>query len=93
VFYLFAARAEFATGTGRVQAAIAASTRVTPIVFAAALTVAASTATLLLAKMELFRSLGPGMAISVLTAGLAAITLFPAFIGIFGRLIFWPVTP
>lgn len=93
VFYLFAGRAELALGTGRVEAAIAASRRVTPIVFVAALTVAASTATLLLARLELFRSLGPGMAVSVLTAGLAAITLFPAFLGIFGRLIYWPFVP
>ncbi|MGH7904077.1 MAG: MMPL family transporter [Candidatus Dormibacteraceae bacterium] len=90
IFFMSGARRLLRSGTGGVAAAGAASLEFTPIIFTAGLTVSASTAALLAANIQFLRALGPGMAVSVFIGLVAAITLVPALIAIFGRLVFWP---
>lgn len=63
------------------------------IILTAGLIVAAGTASLLAASIELFRSLGPSLAVTVLIGLAVAITFVPAAIGLFGRALFWPRAP
>ena len=62
----------------------------TPIIVAAGLVVAAGTAALVVARIQLLRAFGPGLALTVLTAMAVSITLAPALIAIFGGLLFRP---
>jgi len=60
-----------------------------------AITAAAGTDTagmlmLCFAKYGIFKSTGPAVAVALVVALAAAITLVPALVGIFGRRIFWP---
>lgn len=64
-----------------------------PIVAVAGLTVAAGTASLYAARVQMYRAFGPGLAISVAVAALAAVTFFPAMMAILGRHILWPWYP
>ena len=56
----------------------------------AGLIVAAGSAALSAARLAVLRSLGPGLALTVLTAMVVAVTLTPALIAVFGRLLFLP---
>ncbi|MEV7076138.1 MMPL family transporter [Streptomyces sp. NPDC093990] len=67
--------------------------RAGPAVIASGATVVLSMLVLLAAEMNSTRGLGPVAAIGVTVALLAMMTLFPALLVIFGRWIFWPVTP
>lgn len=60
------------------------------IVFVAGLTVAAGTAALTTAKMQIFSAFGPGLAITVTVGMLCAITLVPACMAVLGPALFWP---
>ncbi len=64
-----------------------------PIVLTAGLTVAAGTAALQVAPAELFRSFGPGLAISVVVALAVSATLLPALMAVLGQWLFWPSPP
>ncbi|WP_413756328.1 MMPL family transporter [Streptomyces sp. MMBL 11-3] len=67
--------------------------RAGPAVIASGATVVLSMLVLLAAEMNSTRGLGPVAAIGVAVALVAMLTLFPALLVIFGRWIFWPVTP
>ena len=55
---------------------------------------AASLAALQVAQLSFFRAVGPGLAVAVLVALGASITLVPAAMAAFGRALFWPsLTP
>jgi putative drug exporter of the RND superfamily len=90
VFYLSGMRAQLAEGKPRIAAARHTTAEYTPIIVAAGIVVAAGTASLVVARITLLRAFGPGLALTVLTAMLVAVTLAPALIAIFGGLLFKP---
>ena len=93
VFYLSATRRSLAEGRPRVDAARAATVRVSPIVAAAGLIVVAGTASLIVGELEFFRAFGPGLALTAAISLAVSVTLIPAALAIFGRLVFWPGLP
>lgn len=93
IFFVSAQRGHLIRGAEPAEAARRATTDFTPIIIVAALTVAAGTFALLVARSGLFRAFGPGMGISVLMAALVSVTLVPALMAILGRAMFWPSRP
>ncbi len=93
IFYLSGLRTRLAEGHGRLEAARLATASFTPIVTVAGITVAAGTASLVVAGSGLFRGFGPGLAITVVLGVVVAITLVPALLAVLGRFAFWPHDP
>jgi putative drug exporter of the RND superfamily len=92
-YYLFLAfrfREQLRSGQERKQAAGVAGGKVAAVIASAALAVAAAFATLGLAQFGQFRALGPAVAISVLVALVAGVTLFPAVLAAAGTKLYWP---
>ena len=81
VFFLDGMRARLAEGLPRVRAARLATAEYAPIIAAAGLIVAAATASLAVARTDLLRAFGPGLALTVLTAMVVSMTLEPALGG------------
>jgi RND superfamily putative drug exporter len=90
IFTLTGMQERLRSGERRTVALRRSAARVVPLIIAAALTVAAGTVSLIAADIDFFHALGPGLAISVVVAGLVAITWVPALSGVLGRLAFWP---
>lgn len=90
IFYLFAARRRLRAGDRPVDAARGATADYSRVILAAGLTVAAGTASLVVAQLGLYQAFGPGLALTVLTGLVVSLTLTPALMGIFGRALFWP---
>ena len=93
IFYASTMRTLILEGTPRLPAARAATAQITPIVVAGGAILAASLASLQVAQLGFFRAVGPGLAVSVLVALAAAITLVPAAMAAFGRALYWPSLP
>jgi putative drug exporter of the RND superfamily len=91
VFFLDGMRGRLAEGVPRVRAARLATAEFAPIITAAGLIVAAATASLAVARTELLRAFGPGLALTVLTAMVVSMTLGPALMAVFGGLLFRPL--
>ncbi|MBV9448470.1 MAG: MMPL family transporter [Streptosporangiaceae bacterium] len=92
VFFLAGMRGRLAAGEPRVRAARLATGEFAPIIFAAGLVVAAGTGSMYAARSTLLRAFGPGLALTVLTAMAVSMTLCPALMAVFGRLLFRNVT-
>ena len=90
VFSLTGMRARLKAGERRTTALRNATSRVVPLVIAAALTVAAGTVALMAANLDFFHAVGPGMAAAVIISGLVSISFVPALVGVLGRVAFWP---
>lgn len=90
IFYLSGLRTRIAEGYDRLEAARLATASFTPIVTVAGLTVAAGTASLVVAGSALFRGFGPGLAVTVITGVVVAVTLVPAIMAVLGPRAFWP---
>lgn len=90
LFLCFRLREELAKGSPPREALIRAETRVGQAITFSGLTVAAALLTLLLAPFATYRGLGPALAIGIAMMLLAALTLTPALLAIFGRAAFWP---
>jgi RND superfamily putative drug exporter len=88
VFFLDGMRARLAEGVPRVRAARLATAESAPIITAAGLIVTAATASLAVARTDLLRAFGPGLALTVLTAMVVSMTLQPALMAVFGGLLF-----
>jgi putative drug exporter of the RND superfamily len=88
VFFLAGMRARIAEGYPRAQAARLATAEYAPIVGAAGLIVAAGTASLVVARTQLLQDFGPGLGLTVLVAMVVSMTLCPALMAIFGKLLF-----
>ena len=88
VFFLAGMRARLAEGMPRAQAARLATAEYAPITGAAGLLVAAGTASLVVARTQLLRAFGPGLGLTVLIAMTVSMTLCPALMAIFGKLLF-----
>ncbi len=57
------------------------------------LTVVAALAAVVVATFGLYQGLGPGLAIGIVVALLANLTLLPALLAVLGRSVFWPRIP
>ena len=90
IFYASTMRRLVSAGLPRVEAARQATAEITPIVLAGGGILAASLAALQVAQLGFFRAVGPGLAVAVLAALAAAVTLVPAAMAVFGRALFWP---
>lgn len=90
IFFLSGMRERLAAGDRRVDAAVHSTTEFAPIVFVAGLTVAAGTLALLVSRVEIFRTFGPGMALTILVGMVVAVTFVPAVLALVGRAAFWP---
>ncbi len=88
VFFLDGMRARLAEGVPRVRAARLATAEFAPIIVTAGLIVAAATGSLAVARTDLLRAFGPGLALTVLTAMVVSMTLEPALMAVFGGLLF-----
>ena len=88
VFFLSGMRARLAEGVPRGPAARLATAEFAPIILAAGLIVAASTASLVVARNQSLREFGPALALTVLTAMVVSMTLAPALMSVFGSLLF-----
>lgn len=88
IFYLSGMRTALQEGRGRLESARRATAATTPIVLVAGLTVAAGTGALVVARSDLFRAFGPGLALTVLIGMLVCITLVPALLAITGGWVF-----
>jgi RND superfamily putative drug exporter len=86
-------REELRRHQDRHEAMAIALRRAGPAIIASAGTVIVSLLTLLVAELNSTSSLGPVLAIGVVVALIAMMTLLPALLVIFGRWIFWPVKP
>ncbi|NUR58468.1 MAG: MMPL family transporter [Catenulispora sp.] len=67
--------------------------RAGPALVASSATVAVSMLILLVAEMNSTKGMGPVLAIGVIIALVAMLTLMPALLVIFGRWVFWPAKP
>ncbi len=90
VFFVSGMRNRLAEGLTKLQAARLTTAEFAPIVLAAGLLVAAGTASLAIAKLQLIGAFGPALAVTVLTAMVVSLTLAPALISIFGTALFRP---
>lgn len=90
IFYASTMRTHATAGVPRVEAARRTTAQITPIVVAGGALLAASLGALQVAQLSFFRAVGPGLAVAVLVALGASITLVPAAMAIFGRTLFWP---
>jgi RND superfamily putative drug exporter len=86
-------REELRRHEDRHEAMAVALRRAGPAIIASAGTVIVSLLTLTIAGLNSTKSLGPVLAIGVVVALLAMMTLLPALLVIFGRWMFWPVKP
>jgi putative drug exporter of the RND superfamily len=60
------------------------------IIVVAGLTVAAGTSALVVATLDVFKALGPGLGVTVVVGLLVSITFIPACLALLGARIFWP---
>jgi len=88
VFFLAGMRARLAEGIPRLRAAKLATAEYAPITAAAGLLVAAGTASLVVARTQLLQAFGPGLGLTVLIAMVVSMTLCPALMAIFGKVLF-----
>jgi RND superfamily putative drug exporter len=90
LFFMSSARRRLADGESRIRAAEGSMVENLPIVLTAGLIVALGSLTLVAGHLAVFRSFGPGMALTVLVAIAVSLTFIPAVVGVLGPLIFWP---
>lgn len=90
IFFLSGMKDRLDAGDPSREAAVSSTTEFAPIILVAGLTVAAGSLALLTAQVGLFRTFGPGMAVTILLSLVVAVTFVPASIAILGRATFWP---
>ena len=90
LFFIMRVREEIAAGASPHQAIERAGRYVGESITFSAGTVIVALLCLLLASFGLYSGLGPALALGVFLMLLAALTLLPALLGVFGRAVFWP---
>jgi RND superfamily putative drug exporter len=90
IFYLSRARELLRKGHTRLDAAREATSGITGIITAAAVTVAGASMALYASNLSFLKAFGPGMAGSVLLAWIVVVLFIPAAVGILGTRLFWP---
>jgi RND superfamily putative drug exporter len=93
IFFFTGARRRLVEGEERLAAVRHAVATNGPWVLGAGLAVAVGTAVLLVARLDIFRALGPGLALTVVIGLVVSLTLMPAVLAILGRPVFWPGLP
>lgn len=93
LFLVFRVREEMRRGATPADALVTAMGRVGLSITFSALTVIAALACLVLASFALYQGLGPSLAVGVAVMLAASLTLLPALLSIFGRVLFWPTRP
>jgi putative drug exporter of the RND superfamily len=90
VFFLGGMRRRLAQGERRIAAADATARENLPIILTAGLIVALGSLSLVAGRLDVFRSFGPGMALTVAVT-LAVVTTFtPGVLALLGPAAFWP---
>ncbi len=90
LFFLSGVRRRLAEGRGRFEAAQESTRENLPIVLTAGLIVALGSLTLVVGHLDVFRSFGPGMALTVLVTLAVALTFVPGLLALLGPAAFWP---
>jgi RND superfamily putative drug exporter len=90
VFFLAGTRFRMVAGGERRDSVRRTTAQFIPIVFTAGWLIALGLTTLLAGSIGFVQALGPSMAIVVLVSMIVCVTLVPALIAIFGRVLFWP---
>jgi RND superfamily putative drug exporter len=90
LFFIMRFREELANGVSPHQAIERSGRYVGESITFSAGTVIVALLCLLLASFGLYSGLGPALALGVFLMLLAALTLLPALLGVFGRAVFWP---
>ncbi len=90
VFFVSGYRQRLRAGTESLPAVTEVTAELLPVISTAALMIAGATLTLLISGVPFLEAFGPAMAIAVLLAAAAALTLVPAALAIFGRALLWP---
>jgi putative drug exporter of the RND superfamily len=93
VFFLSGFQRRLAAGDEPKTASRSAIAINGPVVLVAGLTAAAGCAALYAAPLNLYRSFGPGLAVTVVVGVVSAVTLVPAVMAILGKRVFWPSQP
>ena len=93
VFFVSDYRRHLQEGMSSCEAATLVTTELLPVIATAVLMIAGATLTLLLSGVRFLSAFGPGMAAAVLVGGAVALTLIPAMLAIFGRVLLWPRAP
>jgi RND superfamily putative drug exporter len=93
VFMLFRYREQMGNGEDQHESLMVALCRAGEVILSAAVTVMLAFAALLVASIGQLRTLAPGLIIGVGLMLLAALTLVPALLSLFGAAVFWPTTP
>jgi RND superfamily putative drug exporter len=90
VFFVSGYRQRMRQGSRTTEAVGETTGELLPVILTAALMIAGATLTLLLSGVRFLSAFGPSMAVAVVVSGLAAMTLVPAALAIFGRALLWP---
>jgi putative drug exporter of the RND superfamily len=93
VFLLFRYREQMGRGQDPHESLMVALCRAGEVILSAAVTVMLAFGALLVASIGSLRSLAPGLIIGVGLMLLAALTLVPALLSLFGAAVFWPTAP
>ena len=93
VFFFSGMRRRLEAGSRGTEAAAETTLRYAPIILTAGLIVALGCATLVAGRLPVFRSFGPGMALTVLISLAVSLTFVPAALAVLGRYFFWPRVP
>ena len=92
VFFVSGMRRRLAAGESRFEAADGTTRENLPIILTAGLIVALGSLTLVVGRLSVFRSFGPGMALTVVITMAVALTFLPGLLALLGPLLFWPST-
>lgn len=93
VFFVSGYRQRLRAGVESLPAVTEVTAELLPVISTAALMIAGATLTLLISGVPFLEAFGPAMAIAVLLAAAAALTLVPAALAIFGGALLWPRRP
>ena len=93
VFFVSGYRRRLRAGTESLRAVTEVTAELLPVISTAALMIAGATMTLLISGVPFLEAFGPAMAIAVIIAAAAALTLVPAALAILGRGLLWPRQP
>jgi putative drug exporter of the RND superfamily len=93
VFFVSGYRQRLRAGDEPLAGGTAVVAELLPVILPAAPMIAGATLTLLISGVHLLASFGPAMAIAVVVAAALALTLVPAALAIFGRVLLWPRQP
>ncbi len=64
--------------------------RIGSVITASAATVVVGLSAMAIARFGFVRTIGPALAVAIIVTLLAGLTLTPAYLGLFGRFLFWP---